>query len=43
MNIYLRELRFGVKPFIFWTLGLCLLIFAGVVKYTGVGAAGDEG
>jgi hypothetical protein len=42
MNIYLRELRSGIKPFIIWTIGLCLLVFAGVTKYTGIGAAADS-
>ena len=35
MNIYLKELRSGFKPFIFWTLGLFVLAFAGLIKYTG--------
>lgn len=38
MNILKRELKSGIKPFIFWTLGLFVLIFAGVVKSTGATA-----
>ncbi len=40
MNIFKRELRAGLKPFIFWTIGLFLLVFAGMVKFTGVSAGG---
>lgn len=36
MNIFRREFKFGLKPFFFWTFGLFALIFAGVVKSTGV-------
>lgn len=42
MNIYLRELRSGLKPFTFWTLGLCVLVFAGIAKFTGMEAAGES-
>lgn len=40
MNILKRELRAGLKPFLFWTLGLFVLVFAGMVKYTGISAGG---
>lgn len=42
MNILKRELRSGLRPFLFWTLGLFLLVFSGVVKYTGVEAGGES-
>ncbi|MCE5189169.1 MAG: ABC transporter permease [Eubacteriales bacterium] len=32
MNLFLKELKAGLKPFFFWTLGLFALIFAGIVK-----------
>jgi ABC-2 type transport system permease protein len=40
-NILKRELKAGLKAFIFWTLGLFVMMFLGLVKYTGVGTAGD--
>ena len=40
MNILKRELRVGLKPFIFWTIGLFLLVFAGMTKYTGIAVEG---
>lgn len=43
MNILKRELRAGLKPFIFWTIGLFVLVFIGIVKYEGLSAAGDTG
>ncbi len=36
MNILIRELKTGVKPFIFWSLGLFVLVFFGVIKSTGL-------
>lgn len=36
MNILKRELRAGLKPFLFWSLGLFVLIFAGLTKFTGI-------
>ncbi len=35
MNILRRELRAGLKPFLLWTLGIFVLVFAGMTKYTG--------
>ena len=32
MNLFRKELKTGFKPFLFWTLGLFILIFAGIVK-----------
>ncbi len=36
MNIALKEIRFGIKPFVFWILGLAFLVVAGMTKYTGI-------
>ena len=41
MNILKRELRAGLKPFILWTIGLFVLVFAGMMKYTGIGDSED--
>ncbi len=35
MNILFRELKASRKPFLFWCLGLFVLLFAGIVKSTG--------
>lgn len=43
MNILKRELRAGLKPFVFWMIGLFVLVFIGIVKYEGLSAAGDTG
>ncbi|MEA4947003.1 MAG: ABC transporter permease subunit [Oscillospiraceae bacterium] len=40
MNIFLRELKASRKAFLFWTLGLFFLVFAGMTKYTGVAMDG---
>lgn len=36
MNILKREIRSGLKPFIFWSIGLFVLVFAGMTKFTGI-------
>lgn len=36
MNIIIKELKFGFKPFLFWLLGLAFLMVAGMTKYTGI-------
>ncbi len=41
MNILKRELRAGLKPFLFWSLGLFVLVFAGITKFTGISTGGD--
>jgi len=41
MNILKRELRAGLKPFLFWTLGLFALVFAGMTKFTGIDASAN--
>ncbi len=35
MNILIKELKAGLKPFIFWNIGLFVMSFAGMAKYTG--------
>lgn len=35
MNIFLRELKSGRKAFLFWSIGLLFIVFAGMTKYTG--------
>ena len=41
MNILKRELRAGLKPFLFWTLGLFMFVFAGIVKSSAAMADGQ--
>lgn len=36
MHIFLRELKGNFKAFIFWSLGLFALMYAGMMKYTGL-------
>lgn len=40
MNLFRKELKTGLKPFLFWTLGLFALIFAGIVKSSAAMADG---
>lgn len=40
MNILWRELRVGLKPFIFWMIGMFVLVFIGIVKYEGLNTSG---
>jgi ABC-2 type transport system permease protein len=40
MNLFRRELKTSFKPFLFWTLGLFMLIFAGIVKSSAAMADG---
>lgn len=32
MNLFRKELKSGFKPFLFWSLGLFVFVFAGIVK-----------
>jgi len=32
MNLFKKELKSSLKPFLFWTLGLFVFVFAGIVK-----------
>jgi ABC-2 type transport system permease protein len=41
MNILKRELRAGLKAFIFWSIGLFLLCFVGIIKYQSYTASGS--
>jgi ABC-2 type transport system permease protein len=41
MNILKRELKAGLKPFIFWTIGLFVLVFIGLTKSTGLSSGGE--
>ncbi|MEA4823688.1 MAG: ABC transporter permease subunit [Clostridiaceae bacterium] len=41
MNIFKHELKANLKPFIFWTIGLFVLVFAGMTKYTGLKEGGE--
>lgn len=43
MNIIKRELRAGLKPFIFWSVALCVIVMAGMTKFTGVQPAEGGG
>ncbi len=40
MNLLRHELRAGWKPFLFWNLGIAVLMLAGTVKYTGIEGSG---
>lgn len=40
MNVLRLELKTGFKPFVFWVIGLFSLVFAGVIKFTGIGGPG---
>ena len=41
MNLFRRELKAGLKPFLLWTLGLFVFIFAGIVKSSAAMADGQ--
>ena len=36
MNIYKKELKTLIKPMIFWSVGLCMLLLIGMIEFTGV-------
>lgn len=40
MNVLWLELKTGFKPFVFWVIGLFFLVFAGIVKFTGIAGPG---
>lgn len=42
MNIQKREWKAGLRSFLFWTLGLVVLILGGVIKSTGLAAGGES-
>lgn len=41
MNLLKRELKANRKPFFFWCLGLLVLIFSGMAKFTGLREGGE--
>lgn len=41
MNLMRKELKFGLKPFLFWSFGLFVFVFAGIVKSMGAMAEGQ--
>jgi ABC-2 type transport system permease protein len=41
MNIVMKEFRFGLKPFLFWLLGMSFLLVAGMTKYTAIEGGAD--
>ena len=41
MNLFRKELKSGIKPFLFWTLGLFMFVFAGIVKSSAAMADGQ--
>ncbi|MEN6595685.1 MAG: ABC transporter permease subunit [Clostridiaceae bacterium] len=41
MNLYKRELRAGLKAFIFWLLGMFVLCFAGIIKFESYSTSGS--
>ena len=41
MNLFRREIKSGLKPFLLWTLGLFVFIFAGIVKSSAAMADGQ--
>ncbi len=42
MNILKRELKFGLKPFLFWSIGLFFLVFIGLTKGTGFTSGSED-
>ena len=41
MRLFQKEIKSGLKPFLFWTLGLFIFIFAGIVKSSAAMADGQ--
>ena len=41
MNLFRKEIKTGLKPFLFWTLGLFMFVFAGIVKSSAAMADGQ--
>jgi ABC-2 type transport system permease protein len=42
MNIVLRELRANLKSLIIWCISMVLLIYVGMIKYSGIAAVGQD-
>ncbi|PKM40040.1 MAG: hypothetical protein CVV04_07150 [Firmicutes bacterium HGW-Firmicutes-9] len=41
MNLFRKEIKFGLKSFLLWTLGLFMFVFAGIVKSSAAMADGQ--
>ena len=41
MNILKRELRAGLKPFLFWIIGMFVLCYVGIIKYESYTTSGS--
>ena len=41
MNLFRKEIKTGLKPFLFWSLGLFMFVFAGIVKSSAAIADGQ--
>lgn len=42
MNLFLRELRSQIKPMIYWTIGILLMVAGGMGKYAAYSDAGES-
>ncbi len=42
MNVFAKDLRFGLKSFLLWTLALFVFVFVGSIKFTGMEAGGAD-
>jgi len=42
VNVFIHDLRFGLRSFLVWSMVLFVFVFAGMVKYTGVEAGGTD-
>lgn len=42
MNVFIHDLRSGLKSFLIWSMVLFVFVFAGMVKYTGVETGGMD-
>lgn len=40
MNVFIREMRCNLKSLIIWSISMWLLVLVGMVKYSGIAAAG---
>lgn len=41
MKLFRRELKINVRPFLWWNLGMFVLLFAGLAKFTGLREGGE--
>ncbi|MEG2531417.1 MAG: ABC transporter permease subunit [Gordonibacter sp.] len=42
MNVFAKDMRFGLKSFLLWTLALFVFVFVGSIKFTGMEAGGAD-